>query len=303
MKAIPAPTTNGAGVTSAPVRLPVRKPAKLPALPQPPTLLAAIIQASSDPTVDVGKVRELVELHKTLQAAEWQRAFNEAMTACQSELEPVTRNQQNTSTNSRYADLAKLAESALPIIHRNGFALTFGEVATAKPNHIGVAVRISHRDGHVERSEFHVPADVAGFKGTPNKTAIHGWGSALTYCRRYALLCAFNVIVAGDDDGQAAGAKSSAALKREGVWQTFEGEMRAAASLKALETVCERWRSRINFWSAKWRTAAVELKGQQIERLGGTLRQLEESAAQLQDEDHDRDRWRRNLQDTNRGRY
>ena len=210
-----------------------------------------------------------------MQAREWQRAFNEAMTACQSELEPVTRNQQNTSTNALRRP-RQAGGVALPIIHRNGFALTFGEVATAKPNHIGVAVRISHRDGHVERSEFHVPADVAGFKGTPNKTAIHGWGSALTYCRRYALLCAFNVIVAGDDDGQAAGAKSSAALKREGVWQTFEGEMRAAASLKALETVCERWRSRINFWSAKWRTAAWSSRTSEIERLGDTLRQLEE---------------------------
>ena len=69
MKAIPAPTTNGAGVTSAPVRLPVRKPAKLPALPQPPTLLAAIIQASSDPDRRRGQDRELVELHKTCRLA------------------------------------------------------------------------------------------------------------------------------------------------------------------------------------------------------------------------------------------
>jgi hypothetical protein len=48
----------------------------------------------------------------------------------------VARNQSNSSTNSRYADLARLAESALPIVHKHGFALTFGEVATAKPNHI-----------------------------------------------------------------------------------------------------------------------------------------------------------------------
>jgi hypothetical protein len=311
MKANQSPTANGSGGATAVVVRPPSRKAKVPALPAPPagspgqappaTLMEAIIQASSDPAVDVGKIGALVKLHQEMQARDWEQKFNAAMTTCQSELEPVARNQANTSTNSRYADLAKLAESALPVIHRNGFALTFGETASQKPNHVGVAVRVSHRDGHVERIEFQVPLDLCGFKGTPNKTAIHGWGSALTYCRRYALLSAFNVIVAGDDDGQAAGAKSSAQMKREGTWQVFEAEMRATKTLQALEAVCERWRPRINFWSAKWREAAVELKSQQVERLGGTLMQLQESAERL--EEHDRDRWRRNLEDTNRGRW
>src|SRR5688572_4554820 len=99
MKAIQTPTPNGDGRATA-VTLRSHRKARniastqhLPALPVPATLMQAIIQASSDAAVDVGKVRELVELHKTLQEREWQRAFNEAMTACQSELEPVTRNQ------------------------------------------------------------------------------------------------------------------------------------------------------------------------------------------------------------------
>jgi hypothetical protein len=288
-RATASPTLNGSGGATAVAARPVRKSPKPPALPQPTTLMQAIIAASSNPQVDTGKVRELVELHKTLQACEWQRAFNAAMTECQAELGPVARNQANTSTGSRYADLAQLAEHALPVVHKHGFALTFGEAATPKAGHIGVAVRISHRDGHTERSEFHVPVDVAGFKGTPNKTAIHGWGSALTYCRRYALLCAFNVIVAGDDDGNAAGKpQSSASLKRSGIWATFQAEMRGAASLQALEAICERWRPRMTGWSHGYKTAAVELKGQQIERLGGTLAQLEESAGQV---DHDAERY------------
>ena len=61
------------------------------------------------------------------------------------EPEPVARNQSNSSTNSRYADLARLAESALPIVHKHGFALTFGEVATAKP------IRRAGKGGKVAR--------------------------------------------------------------------------------------------------------------------------------------------------------
>ena len=190
MKAIPAPTTNGhAAATVVVARAPKHKALPAPAPQRPETLMQAIMQAASDSTVDVGKVAALVELHKTLQAREWERLFNEAMADCQAALEPVRKNQSNTQTNSRYADLSRLAESALPIIHQHGFAIGFGElVAVAKQGHIGVAVRISHRGGHTERSEFHVPLDVCGFKGTANKTAIHGWGSSLTYCRRYSLL-------------------------------------------------------------------------------------------------------------------
>jgi ERF superfamily len=266
-----------------PAPMPAPVPPALPAAPQPSTLMQAIIAASADPAVDVGKIGELVKLHQDLQVREWQRAFNGAMTLCQTELQPVAKNQSNASTNSRYADLARLAESALPIVHKHGFALTFGEVDTPKPNHIGVAVRISHRDGHAERAEFHVPLDLCGFKGTPNKTAIHGWGSALTYCRRYALLCAFNVIVSGDDDGNAAGKpKSSAQLKREGVWPTFQAEMRGAKSLRDLQAVVERWRPRVVNWSLKWKGAAEELHGQCFERLGGTLQALKDSSARLE---------------------
>lgn len=288
----PTAHTNGAlPPATVPARRPPRKAKAMdPAPQQPATLMEAIIQASSDPTIDTGKVRELVDLHKTLQERDWERQFNAAMVACQTELQPVARNKDNTQTQSRYADLARLAEAALPIIHQHGFAITFSEAGTEKPNHIGVLVSVRHREGHTERFTFHVPVDLCGFKGTPNKTAIHGWGSALTYCRRYSLLCAFNVIVAGDDDGQAAGQKSSASLKREGVWADFERDMRGAASIAALEKVCNRWRGRIQFWSKGYREAAVELKGQQIERLGGTLAQLQES---VEATDHDYERWAR----------
>lgn len=98
-------------------------------------------------------------------------------------------------------------------------------------------------------------------------------------------------------------AKSSAQLKREGVWPEFEHEMRSAESFKALEAVCNSWRPRMVMWSEAWKDAAMELKGQQIERLGGTLAQLKESVKELDAEQHDRDRWDRNLEDTNRGRW
>ncbi|MBO0766538.1 MAG: ERF family protein [Hyphomicrobiaceae bacterium] len=259
----------------------------------PTTLLGTIIQAAGRADIDVGKIRELVDLHKSMQLAEWQRAYNESMVRCQQALEPVRRNKANSSTNSRYADLAQLAEMALPVIHAHGFAISFSEAATEKPNHIGVAVSVRHQGGHTEVSTFHVPVDLCGFKGTPNKTAIHGWGSALTYCRRYSLLCAFNIIVSGDDDGQAAGGqpKSAAQARRDGKWPDFERRMRAAKTMGDLHAVWDSFRFEIKAWPGKWRDCAVELKEARKVELGGTLRALEESTEQLEPSEADIEQW------------
>ena len=49
---------------------------------------------------------------------------------------------------------------------------------------------------------------MTGIKGSVNKTAMHGHGSALTYARRYIMCLAFDIQVSDDDDGNAAGAEN-----------------------------------------------------------------------------------------------
>ena len=72
--AIPPRRRRGNGQHPPPVPAPV--PPALSAPPQPATLMQAIIAASADPAVDVGKIGELVKLHSELQARDWEQKFN-----------------------------------------------------------------------------------------------------------------------------------------------------------------------------------------------------------------------------------
>jgi hypothetical protein len=294
MKATQSPTPNGDGRATAVALSPKQK--RAPALPpEPTTLLQAIILAASNPAVDVAKVEHLVRLKKEMEAAEAAHAFNNALAAAQAQMQPIVADAVNDQTHSRYATYAQLDKVIRPIYSAHGLAMTLttGERSNDTAVEV-VGYLIGHQ--HSRRYSIVMPADGKGARGGDVMSKTHAAAAACSYAMRYLTLMAFNLAIEKDTDGNGASGqrKSSAQMKRENVWEDFEREMRAAASLKALETVCDRWRKRIQFWSANRRTAAVELKGQQVARLGGTLRQLEESAEQL---DHDRDRWERNLAD------
>lgn len=141
-------------------------------------------------------------------------AFNAAMALAQSELVPVIKNRANSQTHSKYADIAAIAEVAMPVIHKHGFGLSFSEFKSEKEDHLGVACEVTHGGGCSKRYEFNVPIDGTGMKGNANKTATHAYGSSFQYGRRYATCGVFN-IATKDDDGNAAGAAASNELVNE----------------------------------------------------------------------------------------
>jgi hypothetical protein len=286
MKAAASPIPNGHAPATAVVARPRSKPLKPSLPPQPNSLLEAIIYAASDPSIDIAKVEHLIRLRKEMEAVEAERLFNDAMATVQSELTPIVADAVNDQTSSKYATYAALDRVVRPVYTAHGFALTFtaGERSTDVAVEI-VAFLTGH--GHGRRYTVTMPADGLGPKGSPVMSRTHAASSACTYGMRRLLTMIFNLAIDKDDDGNAAGSKpaSSASLKRSGVWSEFERDMRAAPSLPALEAVCDRWRPRMLNWSAGYKTAAVELKGQQIERLGGTLAQLQESAGQIEQDE------------------
>lgn len=167
------------------------------------SMLAMIERASRDTTVDIVKMKELFTMHRQMEAWRAECAFNAAMANAQSELEPVVRNRPNKQTGSNYADLAAIAEAALPTIHAHGFGIICSEFKSERPECLGVACKVTHAGGHSERYEFNVPLDGTGMKGNPNKTATHAYGSSLSYGRRYATCGVFN-LATKDDDGNKA---------------------------------------------------------------------------------------------------
>lgn len=196
---------NGALVKSEPA------PAPAP-VTQGDAFLAMIERAARDPQTDIDKMERLFAMSERVRARDAETAFNAAMAAAQAELLPVARNKSNDQTKSKYADLAAIADAAMPIIHKHGFGITCSEFRSDREDHLGVACKVTHAAGHSERHEFHIPWDGAGLKGNANKTPTHAYGSTMSYGRRYATCNVFN-IATKDDDGNGAN-KTTAAPER-----------------------------------------------------------------------------------------
>lgn len=116
-----------------------------------------------------------------------------AMASAFAEIEAATKAANNPHFKSKYADLGAVIEAVKPALINHGLFFT----QRCHPAEDGVSVEtVLHHSGGDKESLgiLFVPA---------NKRDAQGFGSALTYARRYALMTAFGV-PAEDDDGNAA---------------------------------------------------------------------------------------------------
>lgn len=170
----------------------------------PGGILTVIARAAADPNTDVDKLERLLAMQERVLAREAEQAFNAALLAAQEEIKPIVKNRQNPETKSKYADLMALADGLDPIMRKHGFSQTFGTTDCPVPAHYRVTCAMSHTAGHTRNYQADVPIDNTGPKGGQNKTLTHGFGSALSYGRRYLKLLIADAPTT-DDDGNAAG--------------------------------------------------------------------------------------------------
>ncbi len=167
-------------------------------------LIQVITKAASDPSVDVDKLERLMAMHERITAREAEKAFNEAMTACQMAIAQVATDADNPQTRSKYATYAKLDSVLRPVYTKHGFALSFGEDACEKPETVRVTCIVSHVAGHSRKYHRDIPADGKGAKGGDVMTKTHAAGAAGSYGARYLLKGIFNVAIGEyDNDGNA----------------------------------------------------------------------------------------------------
>ena len=109
------------------------------------------------------------------------------------EFAPALKTSTNPHFRSKYADLANCLEAVNDALLNNGIAV----YQETSEDNTGVTVEtvFMHESGEVLRGgKLHVPA---------SKQDPQGYGSALTYARRYSIMAACG-IAAEDDDGNAA---------------------------------------------------------------------------------------------------
>ena len=128
--------------------------------------------------------------------------ISSALVKAQKAFGPALKTSTNPHFRSRYADLSACVEAVMGGLNDNGIAL----VQQTHECDSGVLVEtlFIHESGEsLSAGKLHVPA---------SKQDAMGYGSALTYARRYSLMAACG-IAPEDDDGQAASRNVSVVSK------------------------------------------------------------------------------------------
>lgn len=124
-----------------------------------------------------------------------------ALAKAQGELENASKNSANPHFKSRYADLAEVLNTVRPVFSRYGISVV--QHPAYADGIVSVETSLLHESGQYISSIISAPA---------SKLDAQGVGSAITYCRRYAL-AALAGIAQEDDDGEAAVGRTKPAVK------------------------------------------------------------------------------------------
>lgn len=131
-----------------------------------------------------------------------------ALAAAQPEIKNAVANATNPHFRSSYADLEAVKAACLPSLNKHGIAVVQSPVVN--DSRVGVVTRLVHKSGQWLEGEFTMPS----VKQDPQ-----GYGSALTYARRYTLAAFAGVATGEDDDGEGAHGRTENITKEKPVPQ------------------------------------------------------------------------------------
>lgn len=147
-----------------------------------------------------------------------------ALAQAQPLVEGALKDKVNPAFRSKYADLGAVMDAVKPAIASHG--LSFVQVSHDIEHGAKVETIILHESGEwISCGSVSVPA---------SKHDAHGFGSALTYARRYSLSAAFGVAPEDDDGNQAVKTAPKAVSPVKAALQTVSIDPEQAEYLKSL---------------------------------------------------------------------
>jgi hypothetical protein len=127
-----------------------------------------------------------------------------ALVKAQKGFGPALKSSQNPHFKSRYADLSACVEAVVEALNNNGIALT--QHTHHAEGGVCVETILIHESGEeLSFGKLFVPS---------SKNDAQGYGSALTYARRYSLMAACG-LAPEDDDGNAASSSAPRIISKD----------------------------------------------------------------------------------------
>ena len=172
---------------------------------------------------------------------------------------PVLKDKTNPAFKSKYANLESCLDAVDPACLANGIALyqETSEDATG----VTVETVFLHESGESLRcGKLHVPA---------SKQDPQGYGSALTYARRYSLLAACGISAEDDDGNAAVKAGQAQRLQLRAAW--LDEQALKLESSESLADLGEVWKAAYQVMKAENDTDAIQTLEPIKDRMKATL--------------------------------
>ena len=151
-------------------------------------------------------------------------AINEiaaALAAAQAEMSNPMFDSSNPHFRSRFASLAAVRNSVVPVLARHGIAVVQDLIVVAEG--IACTTKLLHASGQtLSCGPLVIPA---------SKPDAQGLGSSATYARRYALMAIAGVVGDDDEDGERAVNRGTNGHAKESDERISEGQQADIASL------------------------------------------------------------------------
>ena len=149
-----------------------------------------------------------------------------ALVKAQKQFSPALKTATNPHFRTKYADLSACIEAVIDALNDNGIALV--QRTHESDSGITIETLFIHESGEtISGGVLHVPA---------SKQDPQGYGSALTYARRYSLMAACG-IAPEDDDGNAASKAPKPVARSTKGKEELEAALDAANSPEMLQVL------------------------------------------------------------------
>jgi len=166
-------------------------------------LMVAAELVKADGNMDVGKLKELLDLQERWDATQAKKAYVQAMAAFKETPPEIEKDRtvEYGTTSYKHATLYNVTTKINTELSKHG--LTASWVTSQANGSIKVTCKITHIMGHSEETCLSAPPDATG-----SKNAIQAIGSTVTYLQRYTVLALTGLASYDQDDDGIAGANN-----------------------------------------------------------------------------------------------
>ena len=186
-----------------------------------------------------------------MKSSETIAALAAALAKAQAEIQGAIKDKKNPHFKSQYADISNVIDAVRPAYAKYG--LSFTQVIHDATDAVGVETLTIHESGEwLSNGIIFVPV---------SKKDAQGYGSALTYGRRYSLVAAAGV-AQEDDDGNAAAKTAPPAKKLDQIKLSNIEMLLSNAAENGIQALKEKFNEIPNSdeKSEVWKTCQVSLK-------------------------------------------